>query len=306
MHYQLPILYVYSALNKTYTVDHCNSSNIKKGSVIMKKFGIVCPILIIISIATNYVAAQSKYIGIFNYTDPTMQGIRYGNWGSRPYEYAWAASVVSVKDKKVIDLGFGLPSQYNWYQYVITKLKPAFYAGVDCDDRIINELMSGPNYEIKHMNMAQLDYPDKSFDVAYCISTFEHIEYETFMQTIKQAHRVLKDNGLLVITLDEEWDKDQPTNYHNGWNTLELSLIEKNLFHRKHRSFGLPEFLDLIEDYFVLYQDDAIIDTDARTIKSNSNNNTIYYNRSNKDARIINSGLPVNSCVSYALLKKKN
>ena len=172
----------------------------------------------------------------------------------------WVSSVVPVYGKRVIDLGVGLPSQYNWYEYVMAELKPAFYVGVDYDGRILNELISKHNYEIRHMDMADLRYPDQLFDVAYCISTFEHIPYDTFMKSIQEAHRVLKDDGLLVITLDEEWDKDQPMNHGNGWNLLEQSLIEKGLFTRKNRSFGLPEFLNLIKDYFVLYQDDAIID----------------------------------------------
>lgn len=257
---------------------------------------------------TNFIAANNldrkQYVGVFNKSGQAIQTIKYGNWGSRPFEYAWASTIVSVKGKRIIDLGVGLPSQYDWYKYVMTYLKPAFYAGIDCDGRIKDELISEPNYEIKYMDMSELQYPDASFDIAYCISTFEHIPYEIFMKSIKEAHRVLKNGGLLAITLDEEWDHNEPTTYHNGWNTLELSLIEKALFKRKKRSFGLPEFMDLIKDYFVLYQDDAIIDHESGTIRSTKDNFT-YYQRTNKDHAILNSGLPVNSCVSYALLKKK-
>ena len=82
---------------------------------------------------------------------------------------------------------------------------------------------------------------------------------------------------------------------------MELSLIENGLFKRNKRSFGLPEFLTLIKEYFVLFQEDAVVEDDRIVSKSSD---YIYYNRKDKDHSILNSGLPVNSCVSYAMLKK--
>jgi len=249
-------------------------------------------------------AARNDKVGVFTASYPTLAGIKWGNWGSRPYEYYWVSKIVPIQGKRVIDLGVGLPSQYNWYQYVINNLKPSFYAGIDFDGRVLQELEQGNNFEIRHMNMAQLEYPDKSFDIAYCISTFEHLPYEAFIKSIQEAHRVLTDEGLLIITLDEEWDQNQPSNYNNGWNTLELSLLEQGTFTRTHRSFGLPEFLTLIENYFTLVQEDAVVDPQTQIIYSSTDNH-IYYNRVNRDPAILNSGLPTNSCVSYAVLKKK-
>lgn len=275
----------------------------------MKKQTFLIIALLLIQQPTHaHEANKSNTVGLFKKSDPTIRTIKYGNWGSRPYEYAWVASIASIENKRVIDLGVGLPSQYDWYRYVIDNLKPTFYAGIDCDDRIKQELIAGPGFEIRHMDMAQLDYPDKSFDIAYCISTFEHIPYEIFMKSIQEAHRVLQDDGLLIITLDEEWDKNQPTNYHNGWNTLEQSLIAQGLFERKDRSFGLPEFLDLIKNYFELY-DDAIVKEKPQwstKIIASKNNRSVYYNRTNQDSALLNSGSIINSCVSYAVLKKKS
>lgn len=247
---------------------------------------------------------RRKYVGLFNWKDPQVGGIRFGNWGSRPYEYSWAAEIVDVKDKSVIDLGTGIPSQYNWYEYVMRNLQPAFYAGIDYDGRIISEQITEKNYEIKFMSMADLKYNDKTFDIAYCISTFEHIVYDLFMKSISEAHRVLKDDGLLVITLDEEWDKDVEFCHANSWNLLELDLVKRGLFKAKKRTFGLPEFLTLIQDYFELFQEDAVIDTRSGQIISNVDN-FVYYDRKNRDGALLNSGQPNNSCVSYAVLKKK-
>ena len=182
--------------------------------------------------------SRRAYIGVFLPGDSALRSIKYGNWGSRPYEYWWTSKIVSVEGKRVIDLGVGLPSQYEWYKYVVKNLKPLFYAGIDWDGRIKDEVITTPHFEIKQMSMAGLEYPESSFDIAYCISTFEHIDYDVFMESIKETHRVLTDEGLLVITLDEEWDKNEPTTHGNGWNTLEQSLQTKNMFQRKKRSFG--------------------------------------------------------------------
>lgn len=276
-----------------------------KASIFKKIFflsfiAIVCTQMCITE-SFNY---RRKYVGLFNRQDPRVEGIRFGNWGSRPYEYAWTAEIIDIRGKQVIDLGTGIPSQYNWYEYVMRNLQPAFYAGIDYDGRMIPEQITEENFELKYMSMADLQYGDKTFDIAYCISTFEHIPYEIFVKSISEAHRVLKDDGLLVITLDEEWDKDVPFRHENSWNLLELDLAKRGLFKAKKRTFGLPEFLTLIQNHFELFQEDAVVDTRSGQIISNVDN-FVYYNRTNRDKALLNSGQPANSCVSYAVLKKK-
>jgi SAM-dependent methyltransferase len=230
-------------------------------------------------------------IGWFSRNYPTLEGIKWGNWGSRPYEYKWASAVVQVKGKKVIDLGVGLPSQYNWFSYVVNVLQPSFYAGIDWDARIIDEQIMQPHYEIRHMSMADLAYEDNEFDVAYCISTFEHIPYDVFMKSIQEAHRVLKQDGVLVVTLDERWDASLEYTPHNGWNDLDQSLVQRGIYSGSAAtSFGLSDFLSLVSDYFVPYYDEMDITT---------------YHKANRDPLLLNSGDLYNSCVSFVVLKKK-
>ncbi len=266
-------------------------------------------ILALIFFGTFLQANEVKTIGICKKTDKVLEGITWGNWGSRPYEYYWVNSVVSVEGKRVIDLGVGLPSQYNWYEYIVKNQKPSFYAGIDFDGRMTKEeILNKPNFTMRYMSMADLKYPNDSFDVAYCISTFEHIPYEIFLKSIQECHRVLKDNGLLVITLDEQWDKKLPQTIHNKWNDLELSLIENGMFNREESalSFSLPNFLDLIKDYFILDNDDAVVNAFDQTITSSRNPNHYYYKRENADGSILYSPHIYNSSVSYAVLRKKS
>lgn len=248
--------------------------------------------------------SRYQFLGYFLKDDPTTDGIMFGNWGSRPYEYKWVSEVIPVKNKKVIDLGTGIPSQYNWYKYVVKNLKPSLYMGIDFDARIIPEQIKTKKYSMLHMNMADLKFDDKSFDVAYCISTYEHMLLETFIQSIKETHRVLKNGGFLVLTLDEEWDKNEPMTGANGWNILEQDLIEKGLFKREKHSFGLPTFLNLIKEWFAPIDNDILIDLEKNEIRSKQNPNKIYYKKINADPEMLNSGLLYNSCVSFAILKK--
>lgn len=266
---------------------------------------------IILSLLFSIVCIVSGYqitpgmpsIGHFKIDDRRLEGIRWGNWGSRPCEYYWMSKIVSVQGKKVIDLGVGLPSQYNWYTYVINHLKPAFYAGIDHDGRIKQEEIIQSNYELLQMDMSQLNYGDKQFDVAYCVSTFEHIPYEIFMKSIKEAHRVLTDDGLLVATLDERWDKNLEYTDANGWNDLEQSLVNKAIYTPNNVGFCLTDFLSLINEYFIP-ADDVIVDVSTKSIFS-KDNGALVYKKNNRDLSLLNSGDVYNSCVSYVVLKKR-
>lgn len=279
----------------------------------LKKLGLISLLGIqAINISASYYSSasqnqesQKKYFGVFKRDDKKEQSIRYANWGSRPYEYAWAANIVSIEGKRVLDLGTGLPSSYNWYSYAAINLKPSFYVGIDCDPNMVHQTIIEKNFQMRHMDMSDLKFADKEFDIAYCISTFEHIPYDIFIKCIQEAHRVLKNDGLLILTLDEEWDKDIPLAYENGWNALEISLICSGRFRRTARSFGLPEFLTLVKDYFVPIQDDVFVDAYSNRIVS-SRDGSVYYDRKNRDDFILNSGPLYNSCVSFAVLKKKN
>ncbi len=245
---------------------------------------------------------EEKHLGVIKKSDPILQGILWGNWGSRPFEYYWVSKVVTVKDKKVIDLGAGLPSQYNWYKHVVDKLHPAYYVAIDADGRIKKEVIHGKNYDVMHMDMSKLEFADKEFDVAYCISTFEHIPYPIFIKSIQEACRVLKDDGVLVLTLDEQWDKNVPVTPHNNWNDLEQSVVKLGLIQKSPLSFCLVDFLNLVKEYFVPV-DNVIIDNENKIIYSEETG-AVLYQRKNRDANILYSPEVYNSCVSFVVLKK--
>lgn len=186
--------------------------------------------------------------GYFNWNDPQLQGLKYGNWGSRPYEYAWCSHVESCEGKKVLDIGTGLPSEHNWNRYVQQQMKPAFYLGFDMDSRLAAEEIDEDDHKVKCLNAMDLPYPDGYFDFCFSISTFEHIDrVSDFEAVMKETHRVLAPDSLMVVTLDEIWDIN---NKSQTWNELERALIREGIFDQKDTSFSIKEFADLIKDWF--------------------------------------------------------
>jgi len=64
------------------------------------------------------------------------------------------------------------------------------YTGID--------MRSGPNVDLV-MNGHDLQFKDASFDCVICAETLEHDDMP--WQTAKEIHRVLKDEGVLIVTV---------------------------------------------------------------------------------------------------------
>ena len=226
--------------------------------------------------------AYAPGMGYFHRRHPRMAGIRYGNWGSRPYEYRWVEKNSSVAGKRIIDIGTGIPSQYDWFRYVQKKMKPSYYFGIDPDSRMLNEEVHEDDLDLACMSMTEIKAESESFDFAYCISVLEHVRAEVLQEGFREIHRVLKPGATFLITLDEIWDIDGPD---VDWNILERDMIQSGRFVRSGRSFSLKEFLPLIGAYF---KPDSSIPVPEKT---NADSGLLHHKG-------------VNSCVSYAVLKR--
>jgi SAM-dependent methyltransferase len=81
------------------------------------------------------------------------------------------------------------------------------------------------NYEsehVKHGDLRQLPYPDRTFDVVLLLDVFEHIEFSDQTKVLSEIHRVLRSEGTLLATI--------PNLAH--WN----SRVMMSLFGRLDRS----------------------------------------------------------------------
>jgi SAM-dependent methyltransferase len=156
-------------------------------------------------------------------------------------------------------------------------LEPRSYCGIDFDGRIREEEVHEPDLTVRWMDMTELDFPDDSFDVVYCLSVFEHLPVDSFRLACAEALRVIRPDGRLVVTLDERWDADGP---EIDWNVLERTA---NVETDDGRPFGMREFADLIARWFVPV---------ANHLPT----------RANAGRRLLHN-MEVNSCVSYALFE---
>ncbi len=120
--------------------------------------------------------------------------------------------------KRVLDFGCGAGRVL---RHFLPETARAEFWGCDIDEASIawlSQNLSPPFHVLVNREAPPLDRPDGYFDMVYGISVFTHIVRE-WSAWLLDLHRVLKDNGLLVLTVlsagmsrqiaGEEWDPDR-------------------------------------------------------------------------------------------------
>ena len=132
---------------------------------------------------------------------------------SRQWEYPFVYSMIEEYVKNIdqdgvniLDAGSGCTF---FHYYLRHKFPNAMVYCCDLDARLasfflnINKNMN-TDIDFKAYDLRNMDYGDNFFDIVYCISVLEHTtDYELI---IKEFKRVLKPNGLLIITFDISLD----------------------------------------------------------------------------------------------------
>lgn len=107
-----------------------------------------------------------------------------------------------VPGEKVLDLGCG-----NGRLHKIFKDRQIDYIGVDGSDELIR--IAKENYPHLHFQTADalaLPFPDNYFDKVYSIRVLHHFPSQEFRsQFLKEAKRVLKPGGILILTVWNVW-----------------------------------------------------------------------------------------------------
>lgn len=223
-----------------------------------------------------------KLFGYFTSQDAQLPGIKYGNWGSRPYEYFWAAAVEDICGKDVFDFGTGLPSEHTWHEFVKESLKPKSYFGIDMDSRLKLEEINEPNHKVMCIDGRNLPLADNACDIVFSISSFEHIDdFSDFRKVMSELHRILRPGGKMIVTLDE---------YHDCYRTDALPWNELEKARKRigmttvGRSYGICDFAKDIEEWFLPLAEPPV--------------------KSNAEQSILYSQL-YNDCVSYGVFEVK-
>lgn len=105
---------------------------------------------------------------------------------------------------KILDLGCG-----NGRLLEVLKDKKIDYIGVDSSEKLIKIAQKKyPQADFQVADALSLPFPDNYFDKIYSIAVLHHIPSKKYhLQFLKEAKRVLKPEGILVITVWDLWQK---------------------------------------------------------------------------------------------------
>jgi len=107
-----------------------------------------------------------------------------------------------VEGERILDLGCG-----NGRFYEMFKNKKIDYIGIDNSKELIEIAKKKfPNANFQVNNALNLSFPSDYFDKVYAVAVLHHIPSREFrLQFLKEAKRVLKQEGLLILTVWNLW-----------------------------------------------------------------------------------------------------
>jgi ubiquinone/menaquinone biosynthesis C-methylase UbiE len=151
----------------------------------------------------KYAKAMKKYSD--KWTDDSLH-----LW-SRQWEYPFVFSHIQKllnenKEKaRILDAGSGC----TFFSYYLTQKFNQCKVNCCDNDPSLTSIFEDINKTLKHVDfnvgdLASLGFEEKMFDIVYCISVLEHTENPE--KIIKEFRRVLKADGLLILTFDVSLD----------------------------------------------------------------------------------------------------
>ena len=145
------------------------------------------------------------------------------------HRYAYALEY--VQDKVVLDIACG-----EGYGTDILSAKASFIHGVDISDEAIAHAKS--KYSKKNINFIKgyadnIPLDDESVDIVVSFETIEH--HDKHQEMISECKRVLKKDGILIISSPDKYYYSDRRNYKNTYHVKELYQ---------------QEFYELIRTYF--------------------------------------------------------
>jgi ubiquinone/menaquinone biosynthesis C-methylase UbiE len=152
----------------------------------------------------------------FTTDDKRVNNVIYpipSSWWSRFYEYAWAMQFCNKRDT-VLDAACGIPHPFKFY--LAANCRNAY--AVDSDLRIMkpeaikramkkelgmkNVILGNFRISLQYADITKLPFPDKMFNTVFCISVLEHLPDSNKAKALSEFYRMLKDDGILILTLD--------------------------------------------------------------------------------------------------------
>lgn len=163
----------------------------------------------------------------FKFSDPTAPNVDHFEipfgWWSRPYEYHFALSF-AAPGMSVADMGTGW--NYRPLRYELAE-RCGFVFAVDTDNRVLMQ-EGRENLQIMTGNFsAHVNIEAGSLDRVYCISVLEDMR-SGLTGALREFARVIKPDGLIILTMDGQYDPDKSLGQYPGVN-IDVFLREVDL-----------------------------------------------------------------------------
>ncbi|HFD05274.1 MAG TPA: class I SAM-dependent methyltransferase [Firmicutes bacterium] len=149
-----------------------------------------------------------------------------------------------TRDKTIIDIGTGP----GWLPRLASKYTKNVYS-VDLSDRqlkLAEKYIGKANFTFRKGSFYKIPTRDSSFDVVVASEVLEHLE--TPKKALKEAHRILKDDGTLIITVPYK----EKIKYVTCMHCYKLTSVNGHL-----HSFDIRSLRKLLHDsgfYIVRYK----------------------------------------------------
>jgi len=144
------------------------------------------------------------------------------------HRYAWASDVVAGKD--VLDVACG-----EGYGSAMLAAKAKSVVGIDVSGEAVahaaRTYVAG-NLRFASGDAAEIPLPDDSVDVVVSFETIEHLERQDEM--LAQIRRVLRDDGVLVISSPNRKVYSEQSGHHNEFHVRELDFRELDGLLKRH------------------------------------------------------------------------
>lgn len=131
----------------------------------------------------------------------SVEGVQLDVVGTktRYEEYMWVKELVPHRSY-VLDAATGYVQGWHILPEVLSNMGHKIVA-VDMNPLTL-QMPTDQSIVRKVMNITDLQFRDRTFDVVTCVSTLEHMPEEARRLFITEAKRVLKPSGTLLVTVD--------------------------------------------------------------------------------------------------------
>ena len=152
-------------------------------------------------------------------------------WWSRAFEYSWAFTYAAhmqlleygAKQVRYTVMDAGCGWHYRPFHDALTTVCDFVY-GVDHHKEVLDlPPMQNGAFVVADFSKPIPEIPEASLDRVFCISVLE--ELVNYQDALAEFKRLLKPNGLIVLTCDVPYDTDKPE--HELYKGVKLDDLEK-------------------------------------------------------------------------------